>query len=165
MANLYAATYPRLMLAFRALLSVAFGVFVTAVPVGGANGIIATVHPIATDAAVRAFQRRGNAIDAAVAAALTLGVVDGHNSGLGGGCFMLIRTATGQFVALDGRETAPARATRDMFVREGKADPKLSQNGALASGIPGALAVYEHAINQYGQLSLESHLLAAAEIA
>lgn len=131
----------------------------------GTSGVVATVQPIATEAAVRAFQRGGNAIDAAVAAALTLGVVDGHNSGLGGGCFMVIRTATGKFVALDGREMAPGRATRDMFVREGKADLKLSQTGALAAGIPGSLAVYEHAINQYGRLSLESHLLAAAEIA
>jgi gamma-glutamyltranspeptidase / glutathione hydrolase len=154
----------------RALRSGSLGVFVafataSGVPVGGTNGIVATVHPLASDAAVRAFQHGGNAIDAAVAAALTLGVVDGHNSGIGGGCFMLIRTATGTFVALDGRETAPARATRDMFVREGKADPKLSQTGALAAGVPGALAVYEHAINQYGRLSLESHLLAAAGIA
>ena len=170
MANFYACTYSLLVLAFRALLSGALGVVATAttalgVPDGGTKGIVATVQPIATDAAVSAFQRGGNAIDAAVAAALTLGVVDGHNSGLGGGCFMLIRTATGKFVALDGRETAPGRATRDMFVREGKADPKLSQTGALAPGIPGALAVYEHAINQYGRLTLESHLLAAAEIA
>lgn len=134
-------------------------------PATGTKGIVATVHPIATDAALRAFERGGNAIDAAVAAALTLGVVDGHNSGIGGGCFILIRTATGKFVALDGRETAPARATRDMFVRDGKAEPKLSQTGALAAGIPGALAVYEHALNQYGRLSLDSHLLAAAEIA
>ena len=46
---------------------------------GGERGIVATVHPLATDAAVAAFKRGGNAIDAAVAAALTLGVVDGHN--------------------------------------------------------------------------------------
>ena len=170
MANFYAAPYSLLMLAFRALLSAGLGVVAvvataTGVPVSGTKGMVATVHPIATDAALGAFQRGGNAIDAAVAAALTLGVVDGHNSGIGGGCFMLIRTATGKFVALDGRETAPGRATRDMFVRQGKADPKLSQTGALAPGIPGALALYEHAINQYGRLSLESHLLAAAEIA
>jgi len=131
----------------------------------GNKGIVSTVHPIATDAAIRAFERGGNAIDAAVAAALTLGVVDGHDSGIGGGCFMLIRTATGKFVALDGREKAPAAATRDMFMRNGKADPQLAQTGALAAGVPGALLVYEHALNQYGRLALDSHLLAAAEIA
>src|SRR5687767_13585787 len=116
------------------------------------KGIVATVHPRATDAAVRAFERGGNAIDAAVAAALTLGVVDGHNSGIGGGCFMVIRLSDGRFVGIDGRETAPAAATRDMFVRGGKADLKLSQTGALAAGVPGALAAYDYAMRNYGKL-------------
>src|SRR5437016_12525635 len=111
----------------------------------GGRGIVATVHPLATDAAVETFKNGGNAIDAAVAAALTLGVVDGHNSGIGGGCFMLIRLANGKFVAIDGREMAPAAATRDMFVRDGKADTRLSQTGALASATPGALAAYDDA--------------------
>src|SRR6185436_7738532 len=60
-----------------------------------AHGMVATVHPLATDAAVQAMKDGGNAIDAAVAVALTLGVVDGHNSGLGGGCFMVVRLANG----------------------------------------------------------------------
>ena len=51
------------------------------------RGMVATVHPLATRAGVEAMRRGGNAIDAAVAAALTLGVVDGHNSGIGGGCY------------------------------------------------------------------------------
>src|SRR5215204_2330772 len=85
-----------------------------------AHAVVATGHPIATDAAVDILRHGGNAIDAAVAAALMLGVVDGHNSGIGGGCFMLIRTADGKLIALDGRETAPAAATRDMFIRDGK---------------------------------------------
>src|SRR5687768_8373587 len=113
----------------------ASNIIVSGEPMATAKGIVATVHPRATDAAVRAFERGGNAIDAAVAAALTLGIVDGHNSGIGGGCFMVIRTATGKFVALDGREVAPAAASRDMFVRDGKADAKLSQTGPLAAGV------------------------------
>jgi gamma-glutamyltranspeptidase/glutathione hydrolase len=150
-----------------AILSITLGAIFTtfADTARGSKGIVSTVHPLATEAAMRAFERGGNAVDAAVAAALTLGVVDGHNSGIGGGCFVLIRTATGKFVALDGREKAPAAATRDMFIRNGKADPVLAQTGSLAAGIPGSLAVYEHAINQYGRLALDSHLLAAAEIA
>src|SRR5205085_6133599 len=106
------------------------------------HGMVVTVHPLATDAAVEVLRDGGNAIDAAVAAALTLGVVDGHNSGIGGGCFMLLRTADGSIHALDGREMAPAGATRDMFLRDGKPDTSLSQTGALASGVPGSLAVY-----------------------
>src|SRR5207302_3211566 len=134
-------------------------------PARGERGIVATVHPLATDAAVAAFKRGGNAIDAAVAAALTLGVVDGHNSGIGGGCFMLIRPADGTFVALDGRETAPGAATRDMFVRDGKVVPELSLTGPLAAGVPGALAAYDYALRRYGKLSLKEHLMAAAKIA
>ena len=63
------------------------------------DGMVATVHPLATDAGVAVLRRGGNAIDAAVAAALTLGVVDGHNSGIGGGCLILIRCADGKLVA------------------------------------------------------------------
>jgi len=136
-----------------------------AAPASGQKGIAATVHPLATEAAVTAMKNGGNAIDAAVAAALTLGVVDGFNSGIGGGCFLLIRRADGSVVAIDGREKAPAAATRDMFVREGKADTRLSQTGALAIGVPGSLAAYDYAIRNYGKLPLRTHLLAAATIA
>src|SRR5262245_64288700 len=58
----------------------------------GERGVAATIHPLATDAAIKAMKEGGNAIDGVVAASLTLGVVAGHNSGIGGGCFMLIRT-------------------------------------------------------------------------
>src|SRR5690349_341129 len=131
----------------------------------GRHGGVATVQPIATDAAIAAMKNGGNAIDGAIAAALTLGVVDGHNSGLGGGCFMLIRLANGEFVALDGREMAPAKATRDMFIRDGKADTLLSQAGPLAAGVPGSLAVYDYAARKFGKRKLKEHLENAAKIA
>ena len=73
----------------------------------GERAMVATVHPLATDAGIAAFERGGNAVDAAVAAALTLGVVDGYNSGIGGGCLILVRTPTGEMIAIDGREAAP----------------------------------------------------------
>jgi gamma-glutamyltranspeptidase/glutathione hydrolase len=137
----------------------------TATPAGAGKGMAVTVHPLATQAAVQAMKDGGNAIDAAVAAALTLGVVDGYNSGLGGGCFLLIRLANGSIVALDGREQAPAAATRDLFVRDGRADTRLSQTGALAAGVPGSLAAYDQALRQFGKLTLKAHLLAAARLA
>src|SRR3954463_13150167 len=80
------------------------------------HGMVVTVHPLATDAAVKVLHDGGNAIDAAVAAGLTLGVVDGHNSGIGGGCFMLLRTADGKFYALQGRENAPPPPSPDLYV-------------------------------------------------
>ena len=130
-----------------------------------ATCMVASVQPLATDAGVAAFEAGGNAIDAAVAAAVTLGVVDNHNSGLGGGCFILIRRADGTLVAIDGREEAPAAATPDMFLRDGEAVPELSQTGALAIGIPGALAAYDLAVSKYGKLPLKELLLPAAQIA
>src|SRR5262245_59216515 len=129
------------------------------------RGIVATVHPLASEAGIRAFERGGNAIDAAVAAALTLGVVDGHNSGIGGGCFLLIRLADGRVLAIDGREKAPAAATTNMFVRDGKADTRLSQTGALASGVPGSLAAYDDALKRHGKLPLATYLNLAAQLA
>ncbi|MFM7242831.1 MAG: gamma-glutamyltransferase [Planctomycetaceae bacterium] len=122
------------------------------------RGYAATVQPLATRAALDAFARGGNAIDAAVAAGLTLGVVDGHNSGIGGGCFILLRLADGRLVCLDGRETAPAAATRDMFLRDGRAVDALSRNGVLASGVPGALAAYAVAVERFGRLPLAAAL-------
>jgi gamma-glutamyltranspeptidase/glutathione hydrolase len=129
------------------------------------NGVIATVHPLATRAGIEAFKEGGNAIDAAVAAGLALGVVDTHNSGLGGGCFMLIRKASGEVLALDGRETAPANARPDMFLRGGHAVPELSRSGALASAVPGEIAAFYEAVESHGKLTWNRHCLAAAALA
>ncbi|MFZ4732578.1 MAG: gamma-glutamyltransferase [Pirellulales bacterium] len=131
----------------------------------GRRGIVATVHPLATEAALAAFSAGGNAIDAAAAAGATLGVVDGFNSGLGGGCFILIHTAAGESLVLDGRETAPAAATAGMFVRDGKADTGASQTGPLAVGVPGALAAYAEAVRRFGRLPLSAALAPGARIA
>lgn len=108
----------------------------------GQRYAVATVQPIATEAARDVLREGGNAVDAAVCAALTLSVVDGHNSGIGGGCLILVRSPAGDLIAIDGRETAPAAADHDMFLRDGKAVPELSQTGPLAVGTPGALAAY-----------------------
>ena len=129
------------------------------------GGVVATVHPLASRAAISAMQNGGNAVDAAVAAGLTLGVVDGFNSGIGGGCFMLIHRSNGEVIAIDGRETAPAKATPQMYHRDGQAMTSLSQKGALASGVPGALKAYANANRLYGRLSLKELILPAAEIA
>jgi gamma-glutamyltranspeptidase/glutathione hydrolase len=116
--------------------------------------MVATGHPLATDAALDVFREGGNAVDAAVAAALTLGVVDGENSGIGGGCLVLIRSTDGELTAIDGREMAPAAAHKDMFVRDGKPVPNASQTGPLASGVPGALAAYRMATERCGTMKL-----------
>src|SRR5580658_2356769 len=131
----------------------------------GRHGAVATVDRIASQAGIDAMKKGGNAVDAAIAAALTLGVVNSCNSGIGGGCFILIHSAKGELVCIDGREMAPAAATRDMYVRNGAVVPGLSETGALASGTPGELAACEMALKSWGKLSLKDHLLAAAQIA
>ena len=134
-------------------------------PTAERTAAVVTVHPLATKAAEQTYERGGNAVDAAVAAALTLGVVDGFNSGIGGGCFMLIHKPDGTFMAIDGRETAPLKASRNMFLRDGKVEPKLSRTGALAIGVPGALAAYDLVIREHGKIALAEHLIQAATIA
>lgn len=147
------------------LLALALLLLPARAPAAATHGMVAAGHPLATDAGLAVLKAGGNAIDAAVAVALTLGVVDGDNSGLGGGCLMLIHRADGSLVALDGREMAPAAATRDMFLRAGRARPELARTGPLASGVPGALAAYEFAVQHYGRKKLSDLILPAAAIA
>jgi gamma-glutamyltranspeptidase/glutathione hydrolase len=129
------------------------------------RGMVATVHPEATDAAVRVLENGGNAVDAAIAAGLMLGIVDGPNSGIGGGCFILIRRADGRTIAIDGREMAPAAAHREMYLVDGKPQSELSKVGPLASGVPGALAAYELAVRKHGRSDWADLVLPAADVA
>lgn len=129
------------------------------------RGVVATVQPLASLAAIEAFERGGNAIDAAVAASLMLSVVDGHNSGIGGGCLALVRTAKGELFAIDGRERAPLKATPGMFFRDGKPDPMLSQLGPLAAGVPGLIAALDELSSRSGRIGWQQALLGAARVA
>src|SRR5689334_12267719 len=94
------------------------------------KGIAATANADASRAAAEILRKGGNAVDGAVAAALALGVVNGDSSGLGGGGFALVWSAKDKKArVLDFRETAPAKASKDMFVVDGTADPTLSRCG------------------------------------
>ncbi|HEX7763862.1 MAG TPA: gamma-glutamyltransferase, partial [Cellvibrio sp.] len=126
---------------------------------------VATVNPYASQIAMDVVARGGNALDAAIAATFALGVVDGHNSGIGGGCFILVRLADGRVLAIDGREMAPAAATRDMFVVDGKANPELSRTGALAVGIPGSVMALDKLRQLGAQLRWRDLVLPSAELA
>ena len=137
----------------------------TATVATGKRGVVATVQPLASRAAIQAFEQGGNAIDAAVAASLMLSVVDGHNSGIGGGCLALVRTAKGEVFAIDGRERAPMKATPEMFFRDGKPDPTLSQLGPLAAGVPGLIAALDVVSSRWGHIGWKQGLLGAAGIA
>ncbi len=131
----------------------------------GRRGVVATVQPLASRAAIDAYEQGGNAIDAAVAASLMLSVVDGHNSGIGGGCLALVRTAKGELFAIDGRERAPMKATPGMFFRDGKPAPMLSQVGPLAAGVPGLIAALDQLSSRWGQTGWKDALLGASQVA
>jgi gamma-glutamyltranspeptidase/glutathione hydrolase len=105
----------------------------------GAKGAVVTAESHATQAGLAVLRSGGNAIDAAVAVALTLAVTHPQAGNLGGGGFMVIRLADGAATTLDFRETAPARAHRDMYLqKDGAVHPDKSLWGALAGGVPGS---------------------------
>ena len=119
----------------------------------GQNGMIAAEHRLAAEAGLRILQRGGNAVDAAVATALAVGVVNPTSCGIGGGGFMMVFDHAARRVsALDYREAAPAAARRDMFARDGKAVPELSLRGGLAVAVPGEVAGLFAVLTRFGTM-------------
>ena len=107
-------------------------------PLRAPHAAVASDHPAASAAGLVLLRAGGNAVDAACAVALALGVVHPQSSGIGGGGFALVYVAKEKKTyALDFRETAPAALTPESFRREGKVDPALSKEGGLAVGVPG----------------------------
>src|SRR5258708_9396264 len=105
------------------------------------HGAVVSAHPLASNAGVAILKQGGNAFDAAIATQLALAVVYPAAGNIGGGGFMVAHTATGKNITLDFREKAPAAATRDMYLdAAGNPQTDLSQNGHLASGVPGTIA-------------------------
>jgi gamma-glutamyltranspeptidase/glutathione hydrolase len=121
-------------------------------PVGGTQtqGMIAADDRGAASWGAEILRKGGNAVDAAVATAFAMSVTRPHFASIGGGGFMVFCPASKECTTLDFREKAPAGAKRDMYLRDGKADPNLSRNGALASGIPGNVAGWLQALERFG---------------
>ncbi len=128
---------------------------------------IASAHPLATAAGYEILERGGNAFDAAVAVAAVLAVVEPYSSGLGGGGFFLLhRAADGRQVMVDGRETAPAGAARDLyFDHDGNPVRGASTEGGKSAAIPGVPAALTHIAQRYGKLLLSESLSPAARYA
>jgi len=124
--------------------------------------VIADCEP-ASQAGMEILGRGGNAVDAAIATALALSVVDQASSGLGGGGFMVIYQAKERkSFALDFRETAPAASRRELYMKDGKPAPALSLTGALAVAVPGEVAGLLEAHKKFGTLPMS--VLAAPAI-
>jgi gamma-glutamyltranspeptidase/glutathione hydrolase len=128
---------------------------------------IASAHPLATNAGLEILAQGGNAFDAAVAVAATLAVVAPYHSGLGGGGFWLLHQEKNhKNIFIDGREIAPKKATKDMYLgADGKVIPGLSLNGGLAAAIPGQPAALVYIAKNYGKLSLAKTLAPAIKLA
>jgi gamma-glutamyltranspeptidase/glutathione hydrolase len=132
----------------------------------GTGGAAATVDVLATQAAVDVLDKGGNAVDAAVAAAGVLGVTEPFSCGIGGGGFMVIRTAKGKVTTLDGREESPQSMHSNSFFENGQ---PLKFNDArfsgLSAGVPGTPLTWSRALNKYGTISLAKALAPGARVA
>jgi len=133
-------------------------------PAEGRHGMVVTGQVDAARAGHEMLVRGGNAVDAAIAVSFALGVTDPYHSGIGGGAFILVRLASGEVVAVDARETAPAAATRDLFVREGVAE-HASRVGPLAVAVPGHVAGVALVLERHGTMSLAEVLEPAIRLA
>jgi len=130
------------------------------------TGVVVADHGLASQAGVEIMRMGGNAVDAAVAAALAVGVVNPSSCGIGGGGFMIVfDRASGEVHALDYRESAPHAAYRDLFVRDGRVVGGLSTVGGLAVATPGELAGAAAALERFGTMSLETVAVPAVRLA
>jgi gamma-glutamyltranspeptidase/glutathione hydrolase len=132
----------------------------------GSGGAAATVEVLATEAAVEALRHGANAVDATVVAAGVLGVTEPFSCGIGGGGFMVIRTADGDVTTIDGRETAPAAMRPDSFWEGGGPLPfNAARFSGLSAGVPGTVRSWDEALSRYGTMTLAEVLRPAIELA
>src|ERR1700687_4333332 len=130
------------------------------------HGMIATDEELGSQAGVEILKRGGNAVDAAVAVAFALAVVEPAAGNIGGGGFMLIRLADGKNTFLDYRETAPGKATRDMYIgKDGKLEEEASVIGYKSVAVPGTVAGLTLALKTYGSMKLADVMAPAIRLA
>jgi gamma-glutamyltranspeptidase / glutathione hydrolase len=130
------------------------------------GAMVVSDEPLANEAGIEILRQGGNAVDAAVAVAFALAVVEPQAGNIGGGGFMLLRMADGRSSFIDYRETAPAAATRDMYVRpDGTLDSEAATLGYRSSGVPGTVAGLDFALRVWGSLPLEKVMAPAIRLA
>src|SRR4029453_8257340 len=138
-------------------------------PAVATGGAAASVDPLATKTAIDVLRRGGTAVDAAVAAAAVLGVVEPFSCGIGGGGFMTIyRASDGGVFSLDGRETAPQAFRPDSFIDPATGLPIPFAEGVtsgLGVGVPGTPRLWEEALARFGRMPLAAALAPAIAIA
>lgn len=130
-----------------------------------AQAAIASAHPLATQAGMDILDQGGNAFDAAIAVAASLGVVEPYSAGIGGGGFWLVYQAQqDKYTFIDAREMAPAAAHKDYYLDpQGEVNRDKAVNGPTAAGIPGQAAAFVHLAEHYGALPLSTSLQASIQ--
>lgn len=136
----------------------------------GTGGAVTTVDPEASAAGLKVLRQGGNAVDAAVAAAATLGVTEPYSAGIGGGGYFVYYDAkSGKVRTIDGRETAPGKIPQDAFIDPATGKPYTFTPDLVTSGVsvgtPGTLATWEKALGNWGTLSLGEALAPATKVA
>ena len=122
----------------------------------GSMGAVSCNNIYATRAGLEILNKGGNAFDAAVAVSLTLSVVEPHQSGIGGGCFSLLYDAkTGKTEGIDGRGIAPAKATADLFIKDGEVQDEWKDLGGQSVALPGLLKTMDIVLKKYGTMTLK----------
>jgi gamma-glutamyltranspeptidase/glutathione hydrolase len=135
-------------------------------PVHAQHGMVVSVHDLASQVGVEILQAGGNAVDAAVATGFALAVVHPGAGNIGGGGFMLIRMGNGKTHFIDYRETAPAAATRDMYLDSlGNVIKGASEFGYKAISVPGSVAGMAYAEKKFGKLTLKQVIAPAIKLA
>ncbi|HUE96351.1 MAG TPA: gamma-glutamyltransferase [Longimicrobiaceae bacterium] len=124
----------------------------TVTPTYGSGGMVVTTDPVATEIGVDVLRRGGNAIDATIATHFALAVVNPEAGNIGGGGFLVVRTAEGENAMLDFREKAPLAASRDMYLDASGELTDRSVVGHLASGVPGSVAGMWEAHRRFGSM-------------
>ncbi|MGF2034632.1 MAG: gamma-glutamyltransferase [Nostoc sp. CmiVER01] len=136
-------------------------------PLRSKKGMVVSAHPLASEAGILMLRKGGNAVDAAVATTFAISVVEPFSAGIGGGGFLLMHSEkTGEMKALDFRERAPLKATRNMYLdAKGKVRPNASINGYLAVGTPGTVAGLYELHRRYGKLPWQEVMKPAIALA
>src|SRR5882757_2086029 len=135
-------------------------------PVRASHGMVATDEPLASQVGADILKHGGNAVDAAVATAFALAVVEPAAGNIGGGGFMLVRLAGGKTTFFDYREMAPGKATRDMYIKpNGTLDEQASTIGYRSVAVPGTVAGLALALKTHGTMKLADVMRPAIRLA
>ena len=135
-------------------------------PARAAHGMVATDEPLASQVGADILKHGGNAVDAAVATAFALAVVEPAAGNIGGGGFMLVRLADGKTTFFDYRETAPGKATRKMYIKpDGRLDEQASVIGYRSVAVPGTVAGLALALKTHGTMKLADVMQPAIRLA